>query len=207
MIIMSNVLNKITRQYLISVNTPEYSTDEWIINPKLPQCDKKFWIIEGEAVREMTPSEKTTYQYQHETEIYLITEKQLLTGKNGADYGADPNAIINPVMLPCDLKYTKVVDGEVAEMTIAEQDKVDLVEARTAKQNLTKQQCTTHILDAYPEPIQRSAAIGIYSSEVTGSMQTFIAGCIEEENRCFDEANAATSIAEVDAITPTFPEE
>lgn len=203
---MSNVLNKTTLQYLRSVNTPDYPTSDWIINPILPQCYQKFWVIEGDTVREMTPAEKTAYLYANEAEIYLIAEKQLLTGKTAADYETDPNAIINPVMPPCDLKYTKVVAGGVVEMTPSEQDKVDLVAARTAKQNLVKQQCTSHILAAYPEPIQRSAGMGIYSSATIEVMQTFIAGCISEENRCFDEGDAATTVAEVDAVTPTFPE-
>ena len=35
---MANVINKNSLQYLESVNTPDYPTDEWIINPILPEC-------------------------------------------------------------------------------------------------------------------------------------------------------------------------
>ena len=203
---MANVLNKLSKQYLISVNTPDYPITDWIINPVLPPCDPKFWAIAGDAVREMTPVEKDAYLYANEATIYLIAEKQLLYDKNGVDYEADTNAIINPTMPPCDLKYTNAVSGEVVEMSSAEQDEVDIVEARTSKQNLTKQQCMSHILASYPEPIQRSAGMDVYSSAAKDAMQSFIAGCINEENRCFDAADAATTVAEVDAVTPVFPE-
>jgi len=43
---MANVLNKITKQYLKSVNTPDYPTSEWIINPIMPDCSKEHMIIE-----------------------------------------------------------------------------------------------------------------------------------------------------------------
>lgn len=55
---MSNVLNRITKEYLISVNTPDYSIEEWVINPKMLSCDKKYIIIEDDDVREMTQIEK-----------------------------------------------------------------------------------------------------------------------------------------------------
>ena len=203
---MANVLNKTTKQYLRSVNTPDYPTSEWLINPVLPLCDQKFWVIEGDTIREMTQAEKDAYLYTYESTIYLIAEKQLLLNKDGADYESDTNAIINPVMPNVDLKYTKVVDGEVVEMSLAEQDKVDLTEAIPARQTQIRQQCTAHILAAYPEPIQRSAAMGIYSADVTDAMAVFIAGCIEEENRCYDELEVATTIEAVDIVTPTFSE-
>ena len=37
---MSNVINKITGQYITSVNTPDYKTKEWIINPSQADIDK-----------------------------------------------------------------------------------------------------------------------------------------------------------------------
>ena len=91
-------------------------------------------------------------------------------------------------------------------MSLAEQDAVDLAEAIPAKQTQIKQECTAHILAAYPEPIQRSAAMGIYSANITNAMAIFIAGCIEEENRCYDALEAATTLEEVDLIAPVFPE-
>ena len=203
---MSNILNKLTKQYLRSVNTPDFSPDEWLINPILPECDQKFWLIEGDSIREMTPAEKDAYTYTYESTAYLIAEKQLRTNIDGADYETDENAIINPTMPNCDLKYTKAVAGEVVEMTLEEQDAVDLNEKRPAKQDVIKAQCTAHILAAYPANIQRSASLGIYASDVIDAMTTFIADCIAEENRCFGALKTATTLEEVDAVTPTFPE-
>lgn len=55
---MADVINKITKQYIKSVNTPEYDKNEWIINPVLPNCDKKYWEIDGDLVKEMTAIKK-----------------------------------------------------------------------------------------------------------------------------------------------------
>ena len=55
---MANVINRITKQYLKSVNTPDYPLAEWIINPVLPDCEPSEWVIEGDTVRETTQAEK-----------------------------------------------------------------------------------------------------------------------------------------------------
>lgn len=55
---MSNVINRITKKYLKSVNTPDYPVTEYIINPVLPDCDPSEWVIEGDTVRETTQAEK-----------------------------------------------------------------------------------------------------------------------------------------------------
>lgn len=129
---MSNVLNRITKQYLKSVNTPDYliggkyyDSGAWLINPVLPACVPKLWVIEGDIVREMTIVEKATLAYQTESTIYLIAEKQLRTNQDGRDYESNTNAIINPKMPGCELKYTKVVDELVVEMTTSEKNEVD----------------------------------------------------------------------------------
>ena len=125
---MANVLHRITKQYIKSVNTPEFPESEWIINPVLPDCPAKHWVIEGDLVREMTQEEKDDLVYSTESTIYLISEKILLYNKNGYEYEDNSDAIINPVMPDCELKYTKVVDGEVVEMTEEEKAEVDAPE-------------------------------------------------------------------------------
>jgi len=136
---MANVIHRITKQYLNSVNTPDYPKKDWIHNPILPACPPKFWVIEGDTVREMTAAEKAELAYSTESSIYLIAEKQLLTNKNGHDYESDSNTIINPVMPACALKYTKVVDGIVTEMAAEEKTSLDLSEAKAKKQDDTKE--------------------------------------------------------------------
>ena len=123
---MANVLHRITKQYIKSVNTPDYPELEWIINPVLPECNSKFWVIEGNIVREMTQNEMDELSYSTESTVYFIVEKQLLTNVNGNDHELDINAIINPVMPSCDIKYTKVVDSVIVEVTKEEKNIIDL---------------------------------------------------------------------------------
>lgn len=61
---MSNVLNRTTKEYLLSVNTPEYPVEDFIINPNVDAVTisvdpktgvrelwpTKYWIITGDAV-------------------------------------------------------------------------------------------------------------------------------------------------------------
>lgn len=122
---MSIVVNKTTFLVIRNANTPDYPTSDWLINPEIPVCESKYWKLVGEVLEEMTQAEKAEVDYCTASTIYLIEEKALLTGKNGHDYESDINAIINPVMPDCDLKYTKVVAGEVVEMSDIEKNIVD----------------------------------------------------------------------------------
>ena len=55
---MANVVNRTTKQYLKSVNTPEYDVADWIINPVVPNTDSKYWTITGDVITEMSQGEK-----------------------------------------------------------------------------------------------------------------------------------------------------
>lgn len=58
---MSDVVNKTTLQYLKSVNTPDYPTEDWLINPDLSALSavpQMYWKVSGELVLEMTQAEK-----------------------------------------------------------------------------------------------------------------------------------------------------
>ena len=55
---MANVLNIHTMEYRKSVNTPDFMDGNWLINPVLPDCDKKYWQIKDSQLKEMTNSEK-----------------------------------------------------------------------------------------------------------------------------------------------------
>jgi len=66
---MANVLNRKTKEYLISVNTPDYSQEDWIINPNLnlvKDLPVSHWIIDGDEVRP-----------PNEIEIISINESEL----------------------------------------------------------------------------------------------------------------------------------
>jgi len=56
---MSIVINRTTKQILISVNTPEFDPSTWIINPTLPVgIPEKYLNISGDVVTEMNQTEK-----------------------------------------------------------------------------------------------------------------------------------------------------
>ena len=123
---MADVVNRKTKQYLKSVNTPDYPISDWIHNPTIPLCGPKYWVVEGDLIRGMERFEIDELAYSTESSVYLIAEKQRLAGVNGHDYVDNLNAIINPSMPTCDIKYTKVVDGQVVDMTKQEKHVVDL---------------------------------------------------------------------------------
>jgi hypothetical protein len=57
---MSNALNRNTLEYRQSVDATELPGDpsEWVINPVLPDCERRWWISDGDTIREMTEAEK-----------------------------------------------------------------------------------------------------------------------------------------------------
>lgn len=58
---MADVLNRTTMQLLSSVNTPDYPSSDWIINPDLSAVAGvavKYWKVAGDVVAEMDQSEK-----------------------------------------------------------------------------------------------------------------------------------------------------
>ncbi len=122
---MSTVVNKTNFTVIRNANTPDFMDGNWLINPIIPNCASKYWKLVGETLEEMTQAEKDEVDYSTASTIYLISEKQLLSNKNGHDYEGNPNALINPTMPNCDIKYTKVVAGQVVEMTDIEKNIVD----------------------------------------------------------------------------------
>lgn len=58
---MADVLNRTTKQYLRSVNEPDYPQVDWIWSPDvsaLAGVPTKYWNISGDLVTEMTQAEK-----------------------------------------------------------------------------------------------------------------------------------------------------
>jgi len=58
---MSDVVNRVTGELKKSVNTPDYPTADWIINPdlsSLTSVPNKYWKVSGDDVLEMTQAEK-----------------------------------------------------------------------------------------------------------------------------------------------------
>ncbi len=60
---MANVLNRTTLQCLKSVNTPDYPTEDWVINPDMSPVDgvdQMYWKLTGDVLSEMIQGEKDT---------------------------------------------------------------------------------------------------------------------------------------------------
>lgn len=58
---MASVLNRTTKQYLTSVNTPDYPTQDWIIDPDLSAVTSFasiYWIITGDVVTLMDQAQR-----------------------------------------------------------------------------------------------------------------------------------------------------
>ena len=60
---MASVINRETKEFLISVNTPNYPVEYWIHNPDMSNVEGvpvKYWKIVGDNVLEMDSFEKDT---------------------------------------------------------------------------------------------------------------------------------------------------
>lgn len=79
---MSNVINRITKSLLLSVNTPDYPIEDWIINPDLSSLvdvSQKYWKIVGDTVVEMTQEEKDAVDAEEVSSVLLRSAKLLQT--------------------------------------------------------------------------------------------------------------------------------
>jgi len=58
---MAAVLNRTTKQYLPSANTPDYPVEDWIINPDMSAVigvDSRYWRITGDVVSLMSEQDR-----------------------------------------------------------------------------------------------------------------------------------------------------
>ena len=58
---MANVLNRTTKEFRPSANTPDFPVQDWIINPDLSAVvgfATRYWKITGDAVTLMTAPER-----------------------------------------------------------------------------------------------------------------------------------------------------
>ena len=88
---MGTVVNKTTLEIFYSINTPEYPTVDWLINPDLSALSSvpnKYWKISGSTVVEMTQAEKDQvdldnlpdYKQNRYNEIDLKTQSLIAAG-------------------------------------------------------------------------------------------------------------------------------
>ena len=92
---MADVLNRVTKQFLRSVNTPDYPAEDWIINPDLTEVAAvpwRYWKIVGDAVLPMTQAEREEVDrppprdemYPYEL-LSLFRDSQIVTVQTSTD--------------------------------------------------------------------------------------------------------------------------
>ena len=109
---MANVLNRTTKQYLKSVNTIDYLSDDWLVNPYLSSVEgleKKYWNITGNIVVPMNQAERDAvdnslideYRQTKYNEIDAKTEELIYQGFNfdGKLFSLSSNAQFNWVKM------------------------------------------------------------------------------------------------------------
>ena len=69
---MSTVVNRSTLQVKVSADPAEHDPSEWLIDPILPDAPKRYWIVEGDNIREATEEEKGPIDVE-----YLAEQKEL----------------------------------------------------------------------------------------------------------------------------------
>ena len=62
---MSTVVNKATLQEKYSADPAEYDSEEWLIDPTIPDAPKRYWVVEGDDLREATEEEKVPIDVEH----------------------------------------------------------------------------------------------------------------------------------------------
>ena len=73
---MSTVVNRVTLQVKLSADPAEHDVSEWLIDPVLPDAPKRYWIVEGDNLREATDEEKgpIDVEYLSEQKEFRIQE-------------------------------------------------------------------------------------------------------------------------------------
>lgn len=69
---MSTVVHRVTLQVKLSADPAEHDVSEWLIDPVLPDALKRYWIVEGDGLREATEEEKGPIDVE-----YLSQQKEL----------------------------------------------------------------------------------------------------------------------------------
>jgi hypothetical protein len=80
---MANVFKKSTMEYFVSAHTPNYIGADYLINPKVPDCQQIYWKLDGNNIIEMTDEEKSVkyaeiQEYNRLEEIRMLEERLLM---------------------------------------------------------------------------------------------------------------------------------
>lgn len=125
---MADVMDKRTFRIKYSQDTSEFLDGNWVINPDkhvIANVERRWWVIDGDVLREMSQFEKDELEYTTNSTIYFILSGAVLTGVDGSLYEGDENAIINPMSIEGGWEYGKIVSGLLVEMDVDERAEYD----------------------------------------------------------------------------------
>ena len=89
--------------------------------------------------------------------------------------------------------------------TPAELAAAELPAAKAASIAANRAECSRRIFERYPAGRQLSASFGLYDSANVATMVDWIAANVAVENAAADAIEAATTVAEVEAVTVAWP--
>jgi hypothetical protein len=154
---MANVFHRASGAYLLSVNTPDYPPEQWLINPVLPDgVPWKHLKVVGDSVVEMTDQEKALVDNPPESmaDRHLREQREGVELVNGwhLKYDKDSRAMMNDLKSLIDL-----AGGQIPG--------VSFWEANGTKHDVTVQQGTA-ILTEYA--VKSAVEVMRQFSEVSG---------------------------------------
>lgn len=169
---MADVLNRATKEYRTSVNTPDYNNSQWIINPDVSQVQdipSKFWRIpnQGKTITYNEQSYLENVKYQRTRLVNEFRELVLYEGfiyEDGNVFDTD-NASLRNLM---GLSQKAITSGLTTETV----------------QYMTSENILLTI--SYNEIVQ-----------VTLSLSNYVSECYEASWYHKDQINALSTISEV----------
>lgn len=104
---MADVLNRVTKQYIKSANTPDFDPADWIINPNLAAVvgqPIKYWKIAGNVVSLADAGEQATIDA-------VIDAARVTAEKDGAKNSVDIERVVRALieLLPSEFNILRTL--------------------------------------------------------------------------------------------------
>lgn len=183
---MASVINRITKEFLESVNTPDYSPTDWIINPDLSSVNgilEKYWIINGNTVRPATTEEQSQIDELADYQGLTITEiKAKINNEINVyrDTYIDEGVIFNGHLFDSDQRARENIMGMSNAISLG----IPISESFTWRSQLNED---------VPMNADSLTAFGV-------AMLSFVSACFAKSWHLKDTMNAMTSTDVLDYI-------
>lgn len=185
---MGSVVNRATVEYRGSINTPDYSDVDWIINPDLSalaSIPHKYWKVFGDNVVEMDQSEKDAVDAAE-------AAAQAESIKRGRKVDGYPVAILDDVvnntayrvvgkipvlgtLYPSDLLMSFIVHAYVEAGNTGTIRIYDMTNARELGViTVTETSLTIKTVDLSNVPVEQNAVIEIHGKIAAGGQKMYL---------------------------------